>query len=83
MPLWATFIAIRFGTASFGTVMGLMVPLQMPLNLLALRYVGHAYDQTGRYNQAYLLFTIVLILAGLAILPVRRKSGNPQLVAAE
>lgn len=72
MPLWATFIANRFGTVSFGTVMGLMVPLQMPLNIIALRYVGHAYDRAGNYNTAFLCFLVVLLVAGLAALPLRR-----------
>ena len=72
MPLWATFIANRFGTASFGTVMGLMVPLQMPLNIIALRYVGQSYDHTGNYNTAFLVFLAVLLAAGLAALPLRR-----------
>lgn len=74
MPLWATFIANRFGTASFGTVMGLMVPLQMPLNIIALRYVGQSYDRTGNYNTAFLVFIAVLLVAGLAILSLRRPS---------
>lgn len=72
MPLWATFIANRFGTACFGAVMGLMVPLQMPMNIAALRYVGDAYDRAGNYDTAFLVFLAVLVVAGLAILPLRR-----------
>lgn len=76
MPLWATFIANRFGTASFGSIMGLMVPLQIPLNIAALRYVGEAYDQAGTYDTAFLVFLVILLLAALIILPVRRRAGD-------
>ena len=72
MPLWATFIARHFGTSSFGTVMGLMVPLQMPLNLVAISYVGHAYDRSGSYHPAYFICLAVLLVALLAVLPLRR-----------
>lgn len=75
MPLWATFIANRFGTACFGTVMGLMVPLQMPMNIAALRYVGGAYDRAGNYDTAFLVFLAVLLMAGFAILPLRRATA--------
>lgn len=81
MPLWATFIANRFGTTSFGTIMGLMVPLQMPMNIIALRYVGQAYDQAGTYDTAFLVFLVVLIVAALAVLPLTswkaRSAGQP------
>lgn len=73
MPLWATFIAHHFGTASFGTVMGLMVPLQMPLTLTAISYVGHSYDTSGSYHAAFLICTAVLLVALLTVLPLRRE----------
>lgn len=76
MPLWATFIANRFGTASFGSIMGLMVPLQIPLNIAALRYVGQSYDDVGTYSNAFLVFLVILLLAALIILPVRRRAGD-------
>ncbi|HEY4547921.1 MAG TPA: hypothetical protein VIG90_16070, partial [Pedomonas sp.] len=68
--------ANRFGTASFGSIMGLMVPLQIPLNIAALRYVGEAYDQAGTYDTAFLVFLVILLLAALIILPVRRRAGD-------
>lgn len=72
MPLWAAFIANRFGVVAFGTVMGLMIPLQMPMNIAGLRYVGHIHDSTGSYAVAFLSFLVVLALAALSILSVRR-----------
>lgn len=71
MPLWAAFIGARFGAASFGTAMGLMIPVQMPLTLTCLRYVGHAYDVSGSYEPAFLVFAGIMLFAALAVLPVK------------
>lgn len=73
MPLWATLIANRFGVAAFGTIMGLMIPLQMPMNIIGLRYVGHVYDSTGSYSSAFEVFLVMVVIAGAFILPVRRR----------
>ncbi|MCP5320663.1 MAG: MFS transporter [Pseudomonadales bacterium] len=70
-PLWAALISARFGPASVGTVMGLMIPVQISLTLLCLYYSGHSYDVSGNYRQAFAVFAGVLIIAGLAILPVK------------
>lgn len=70
-PLWAAFIGVRFGPASFGTAMGLMIPVQMPLILACLRYSGRAYDVSGGYEPAFLAFTGVVLIAALAVLPVK------------
>ncbi|WP_176594049.1 MFS transporter [Sphingobium sp. EM0848] len=73
-PLWAAFVAIRFGVASYGSVMGLMALIQIPLTLSALRFIGHAYDSTHSYSSAFLIFGLAAMLAALAILPVRTES---------
>lgn len=70
-PLWASFIAVRFGVASYGAVMGLMALIQIPLTLLALRYIGRVYDSAHSYSPAFLAFAGVIVIAALAILPVR------------
>lgn len=74
-PLWAAFIGARFGPASFGTAMGLMIPAQMPLTLACLRYSGHAYDVSGSYEPAFIVFMGVLATAALAILPVKTRTA--------
>lgn len=73
MPLWAALIANRFGIAAFGSIMGVMVPLQMPMNIIGLRYVGHVYDSSGSYIPAFGVFLAVAVIAGIVILPVRRR----------
>jgi MFS family permease len=70
-PLWASFVAVRFGVASYGAVMGLMALIQIPLTLVALRYIGHVYDSTHSYGPAFLAFAVVAVVPALVILPVR------------
>lgn len=70
-PLWASFIAVRFGIASYGAVMGLMALIQIPLTLVALRYIGRVYDSAHSYSPAFLAFAGVIVIAALVILPVR------------
>ena len=72
-PLWTSIIAARFGVASFGAVMGLMALIQLPLTLFALRYIGQVYDSTDSYAPAFMAFAGVVVIAALAILPVRIK----------
>lgn len=70
-PLWAALIGARFGLLSYGTVMGLMIPLQMPLGLLALRGIGEVFDRTGGYESGFAAFAVLLPVAALAAVPVR------------
>ncbi|WP_162854682.1 MFS transporter [Sphingobium estronivorans] len=74
-PLWAAFVAIRFGVASYGSVMGLMALIQIPLTLGALRYIGHVYDSTHSYGSAFHMFAVAALIAALAILPVKTEKS--------
>lgn len=71
-PAWTAIISGRFGVTSFGTVMGLMVPLQMPLLLVGLHFIGSSYDRTGSYQQAFALFTALGPVAFIAALLIGR-----------
>lgn len=56
LPVWAAIIAERFGPRSFGTVMGMMNPINMTCSLVAISYVGIAYDQSGGYTLPFQVF---------------------------
>lgn len=71
-PIWGGLIYARFGAASFGLVMGLMVQLQMPFMLLGLRYVGGSYDASGSYDQAFRYFLYIIPLAVCGVLAFGR-----------
>ena len=81
-PLWASFIAARFGLASYGGVMGLMVMIQVPLTLTALRYIGHVYDVDRSYSAALVAFMVVVAIAALVILPVRLRRAAAETPAS-
>lgn len=74
LPVWGSIIAIVFGTASYGRVMGFITPLitliVMPSYLLA----GQIYDRTGSYSLCFYLFCALLVVAAclLASLKIPR-----------
>ena len=55
-PLWTTLIADSFGAASFGSVMGSMNLVMMPVAIGAIRFIGVVHDRTGSYNDAFYVF---------------------------
>ncbi|MGE8318592.1 MAG: MFS transporter [Comamonas sp.] len=71
-PIWAALISARFGIASFGMVMGLTVQAQMPLLLVALRFIGQSHDRSGSYDQAFSVFAWLAPIALLAALALGR-----------
>lgn len=70
-PLWAAIIGARFGVRSYGTAMGLMLPVQMPLIVGGVHYIGSSFDKSGNYTQAFMTFMIVALIAAGAIVPVK------------
>lgn len=69
-PLWTTIMAWLFGSASYGTVMGLMSIIMKPFAILALRFIGEVRDRTGSYVPAFwvligLVFVSMLLISML------------------
>jgi MFS family permease len=75
-PLWMTLTADCFGSASFGVVMGSMNLVVMPFSIIAVRYIGVVFDQSGSYQQAFTTFMVTAVVSTVLILAVRlpRKS---------
>ena len=65
-------ISSRFGVASFGMVRGLTAQLQMPLRLVALRFIGSNCDRTGSYDQAFLIFALIIPISLITALAIGR-----------
>lgn len=65
LPVWAAIIAERFGSRSFGTVMGLMNPINMICSLTAIGFVGAAYDRSGGYQMPFTAFLGVAAASAL------------------
>jgi len=71
IPVWYASVAHRFGTSSYGTALGLMIALHMPLSLLSVKFAGEVFDRTGSYDLAFSTFIGVALVAAVAISPVR------------
>ncbi|MGB0188639.1 MAG: MFS transporter [Aequoribacter sp.] len=67
LPVWGALLAVLFGAANYGRVMGMMNPLIMPLTLAGAPLAGFIFDQTGAYTGAFLTFAGALCL-GIALL---------------
>ena len=64
VPMRSVILRERFGRINFGTILGLLLGVQVIGSLLGAPLVGWVYDKTGSYQ------TIWLVLAGLALLGV-------------
>lgn len=71
-PVWATFLAHLFGSASFGTAMGLMTVIMKLFSILAVRAIGDIYDLSGSYETAFTLFIGVVIAALVAVVFIKK-----------
>jgi MFS family permease len=67
LPVWGSILAVLFGAANYGRVMGMMNPLIMPLTLIGAPLAGFIFDTRGAYDGAFILFAVGLCV-GLALL---------------
>lgn len=82
LPVWGAMIAAEFGVASYGRVMGLMMPViagfVVPGPILAAR----SLDMTGSYSTALQGFVGVLVVGAMLLIPLRRATEQPAVEAA-
>ena len=76
-PIWNLVVAVCFGSASFGSVIGAMSPISLPLSMIAARFVGEVFDRTGHYDFAFQVFLGVAVLSAILILFVRPPRREP------
>ncbi|MHA7833360.1 MAG: MFS transporter [Algiphilus sp.] len=76
-PLWMTLLADAFGPASFGSVMGTMSLLVMPLSIFSVRYIGEVFDRTGSYDLAFWTFIGFAVVSALLIAAVGKRPTAP------
>ena len=56
-----------FGRRYYGAIDGLRLLLNAPIVLIGPIYVGWAYDATGSYMSVFVLFAVLLAVAGILI----------------
>jgi len=71
VPVWGSMMATAFGLLSYGRAMGLMGPLLTLLVLPSFTVVGTLYDLSGSYQLPLLIFSAVIALGMLLLLPLR------------
>jgi MFS family permease len=63
LPVWGAMIAVVFGTANYGKVMGFITPMITLIVMPGYQVAGQIYDRTGSYALAFYLFSALLVLA--------------------
>jgi predicted MFS family arabinose efflux permease len=80
VPLQGALCGMAFGRLSFGEVMGLMRPVQVPLHALGIPLAAWIHDTTGSFDLAFQIFVAVYALSAAAIallrIPVSAPSGG-------
>ncbi len=71
VPVWGSMMAAAFGLLSYGRAMGLMGPLLTLLVLPSFTVVGALFDMSGSYQLPLLIFSGVIALGMLLLLPLR------------
>lgn len=70
-PMFYALLADQFGTASFGTVRGLMAPILAVIGALIVRLAGEVYDRTGGYELLFLIFIFAQVFAACVMYGTR------------
>lgn len=71
LPVWNGMVAKVFGVDSFGRAMGVMSPLITLSIIPAYIVVGRLFDSTGNYTAGLILFSLIIGLAALMLLPLK------------
>lgn len=71
LPVWNAMVARVFGVNSFGRAMGAMGPVITLCIMPGYAIVGRLFDSTGSYSAGLEVFSVVIILAGLMLVPLR------------
>jgi MFS family permease len=87
IPLWGAVIGSGFGRHAFGRVMGLMIPVMIPVQIVGIPYAGWIFDRNGTYDVAFTSFIAAYALAIAAVgflrLPEVEPGAAPTLRASD
>ncbi|MDB4476515.1 MFS transporter [bacterium] len=76
LPVWSAMMARVFGVASFGRAMGAMGPVITLSILPAYALVGRLFDTTGSYSLGLMVFSGVILLAALLLVPLKYETAS-------
>ncbi|MFT5334367.1 MAG: putative MFS family arabinose efflux permease, partial [Halioglobus sp.] len=75
LPIWGALTVHIFGLANFGKAMGLMTPLITLCILPGYALIGRLYDSSGSYSSAMLIFSALMVLAILLLIPLKLRDS--------
>ena len=76
LPVWGALLAAIFGTASYGRVMGLMMPLIVMIVMPGYSMAGYLFDQSGSYSSCFYIFSAVIALSMPMLLLLKLPSAK-------
>lgn len=76
LPVWGALLAAIFGTASYGRVMGLMMPLIILIVMPGYSLAGYLFDQSGSYRSCFFIFAAVVALSMPLMALLKLPSNN-------
>ena len=82
LPVWGALLAAIFGTASYGRVMGLMMPLIVLIVMPGYSLAGYLFDQSGSYSSCFYIFSAVIALSMPLMALLKIPSNESAKVAA-
>ena len=71
LPVWGAMMAKVFGLVSYGKAMGLMGPLITLMVMPGFVVVGYMVDSTGSYEAVLQLFSGMIVLSAILLVPLR------------
>ena len=72
LPVWGAMIALLFGAANYGRVMGMMGPIIVVCNVVAVPLTGFLFDLTGSYSLPLTVFVSLLAVTLFWIPAIKR-----------
>lgn len=76
LPVWGAMLAVVFGVASYGKVMGLMNPLITLLVMPSFVITGYIHDLTGSYSNAFWLYCGLLVVSALILFRLKMPASS-------
>lgn len=71
LPVWGAMMAKAFGLVSYGRAMGMMGPLITLLVMPGFVVVGKLVDMTGNYQLCLQVFSAVIVVAAIILVPLK------------
>lgn len=77
LPVWGAMLASVFGVVSYGRAMGLMQPVIALLIMQGFLLAGAIFDHVGNYATVMMIFTGLLLVSALLLVPLRMPVHEP------